>query len=375
MVDLDFFKAVNDTFGHPVGNTTLQAVSKLLAESVRECDVIGRLGGEEFALLLPESTVADAVQVAERLRLSVREALHVPGLRDHVLTISLGVADTEDPRVTNSAQLMDLADRALYLAKRRGRDQVARATELDEGPDWTAEIRTDEIEALRRRLAVLSARAKDVYVQSVASLLQALNEKDPYTARHALNVAFYAQEIPEQMGCTPATVRSVYNAALLHDIGKVGVPDRVLMKSDPLSDIERMVLEQVPVIGTRIVDHLRILESEVQIIRHQREYFDGSGGPARLAANQIPIGSRVLLVADAFDAMTTDRVYRDRKPIDDVVSEIAHHAGKQFDPEVVTALRAVLGRHRMLWNQRIEDTVKAMRLPGELTLSSVDDLL
>ncbi len=373
MLDLDFFKAVNDTFGHPVGNATLESVAQLLRDSVRECDIIGRLGGEEFAILLPEASAPDALQAAERLRLSVRESLRIPDLRDHVLTVSVGVADSEDPRATSAAQLVDLADRALYLAKRRGRDQVVRACELEDGLDWTKELRTDEIEALRRRLAVLSARAKDVYVQSVASLLQALNEKDPFTARHALNVAFYAQQIAEQMGCTPGTVRSVYNAALLHDVGKVGVPDRILMKSTPLTRTERMVIDQVPSIGTRIVDHLRILEAEVQIIRHQHEYYDGSGQPLGLRGNQIPIGSRILLVADAFDAMTTDRIYRQRKPVDEVLGEIQRVSGRQFDPEVVEALQRVLDRNRRVWDQRIADTVRAMRLPGEVTLCATGD--
>jgi HD-GYP domain-containing protein (c-di-GMP phosphodiesterase class II) len=357
-----------------VGNAALRAVAELLREGLRGCDSIGRLGGEEFGIVLPEAVAADAVVVAERLRLSVRESLSVPGLRGHVLTVSVGVADSEDARATGAAQLVDLADRTLYLAKRRGRDRVIRADELDDGPDWTLEIRGDEIEALRRRLAVLSARAKDVYVQSVASLLQALNEKDPYTAHHALNVAFYAQQMAEEHGCSAGTVRGIYNAALLHDIGKVGVPDRILMKATSLDRTERMVIEQVPSIGTRIVDHLRILEAEVQIIRHQHEYFDGGGRPAGLAGGRIPIGSRILLAADAFDAMTTDRIYRHRRSMDEAVAELDRLAGTQFDPRVVRSLHQILERNRPLWQQRIDDTVRAMQLPTDVVLGTASGL-
>lgn len=371
MIDMDYFKAINDTYGHLAGNTTLEEVAQVLRKGVRDIDNVARFGGEEFAVILPEATTADAKQVAERIRVTLAESLRIDALHDHVVTASFGIADSDDPRVGCSADLVDLADRALFLAKHRGRNQVASGYELDEGAEFANTIQTDEIDLLRRRVAALSVRAKDVYMQSVAALLQALDEKDPYTARHATNVAFYAQQIAEQMGCSKAAVKSVYNAALLHDIGKVGVPDRILMKRSALTPLERIVIEQVPLIGTRIVDHLRILESEILIIRHQREYYDGSGFPAGLSENQIPIGSRILLVADAFDAMTTDRVYRRRRPVDDVLAEFQRLAGKQFDPRSVVALRQVLDRHRDLWQQRISETVQALRWPSRERLATM----
>jgi diguanylate cyclase (GGDEF)-like protein len=370
MMDLDFFKAVNDTYGHLAGNDVLEQVARILRESVRDIDAIGRVGGEEFAIILPEARSTDAAQVAERVRLAMSKTLSVKAIHNHVLTASFGVADSEDLRVTSSADLLDLADRALYLAKRQGRNRVAFACQLDEGSEIAESLLTNEVEWLQRRLAVLSARVRDVYVQSVASMLQTLDEKDPYTARHAVNVAFYAEQIAEQMGCDRGTRKSVYNASLLHDIGKVGVPDRILMKQTPLSRLERMVMEQVPIIGTRIVDHMRILESEVQIIRHQREHFDGSGIPAGLAGKQIPIGARILLVADAFDAMTTDRVYRERRPIDEAVDELRRLSGTQFDPQAVAALLEILEENRPGWEQRINETIEVMHMPSEGRIDS-----
>lgn len=363
MLDIDFFKAVNDTYGHLAGNATLERIAGVLRHSVREVDVVGRFGGEEFAVLLPESTVDDARLVAERIRTTIAETVRPDEMRSHVVTASIGIADTEDSRVRNAADLVDLADRALYLAKRRGRNQIATCSELTDVGELLDAAQTDEVEWLKRRLAALSVRAKDVYIQSVASLLQALDEKDPYTGRHAVNVAFYAEQIAERMGLSPATVKTIHNAALLHDIGKVGVPDRILMKQSALTPIEKMVVDQVPLIGTRIVDHLRILESEVQIIRHQREYFDGSGIPAGLSGDRIPIGSRVLLVADAFDAMSTDRIYRERRPVEVVVAELRKMAGRQFDPDVVAAVEDILRERGELWRERIRETVSALSAP------------
>jgi diguanylate cyclase (GGDEF)-like protein len=363
MLDIDYFKAINDTYGHMAGNTTLQRIAQVLRDSVRDVDTIGRFGGEEFIVLLPSASSAHARQVAERIRQSIADLVRPDPLHQHVVTASVGLSDTEDPRVHVAADLIDLADQAMYLAKRSGRNRVACSVDLKDESGIAPTIQTDEVEWLRRRIAALSVRAKDMYIQSVASLLQALDEKDPYTGRHAVNVAYYAKQLGDRMGLSPASVKSVHNAALLHDIGKVGVPDRILMKQTSLTPIERMVIDQVPLIGTRIVDHLRILESEIQIIRHQREHFDGTGSPSGLAGERIPIGSRILLAADAFDAMTTDRIYRERRPIDEVMIEIRRLAGTQFDPAVVAALDELVSERQAEWQARIGETIATLRIP------------
>ncbi len=366
MMDVDHFKAINDTFGHLVGNVAVERTAQILREAVRTMDTVGRFGGDEFAIVLPQAACSDAADVAERIRKAIAQSLQVDPLHQHTVTASFGIADSNDPQATTAAALVDLADRALYLAKRRGRNQIATCHELADAPDLVATIQNEEVERLKRQLAALTVQAKDVFMQSVTSLLQALDEKDAYTARHATNVAFYAQQLAERMPCNRAVVTAAYNAGLLHDIGKVGVPDSILQKRSPLSPSERMVMDQVPVISARIVAHLRILETEVQIIRHQRESFNGTGFPAGLRGSQIPVGSRILLVADAFDAMTTDRIYRERRTVDAAVDELRRLAGTQFDPEVIDALDRTLGEERALWEARIEDTIHAIGKPGDV---------
>ncbi len=361
MLDIDNFKGINDTFGHLAGNAVLVETSKLLRECVREIDTVGRFGGEEFLVVLPQASSRDAAGVAERMRSAMETSLVVPSLRGHAVTASFGVVDSDDSRVNSSSQLMDLTDRALYQAKRRGRNRVILATEVDERDNGSPSLQIEDVESLRRRVAALSLQAKDVYVQSVASLVQALDERDPYTARHARNVSFYAERLAMAMGCSRALVKSVRNAALLHDVGKVAVPDSVLLKTASLTPDEHALMSEVPLISTRIVDHLRILESEIQIIRHQREHFDGSGHPEGLKGTRIPIGARILLVADAFDAMTTNRVYRQRSSVEAVLGELVALAGKQFDPKIVAALQNLLEKEGDVWQTRIEETVQDLR--------------
>lgn len=361
MVDLDFFKAINDTYGHLAGNDTLKAVATVLSQCVRDVDAVGRFGGEEFAIIAPEATLESAVTICERIRHAIADQVRVPALHDHRVTASFGVATTDDARVRSAADLVDLADKALYSAKNKGRNCVCTAAESFE--EATPGIERREVENLRKQVAVLSLRAKDVYMQSVSSLLQALEEKDPFTARHSANVAFYAEQMARQMGLGESLCISVRNAGLLHDIGKVGIPDRVLLKPARLSEIEGEVMRLVPAISVRIIDHLRILESEMHLIRHQSERYDGSGHPDGLRGEQIPIGSRILLAANAFDAMTTDRVYRTGRSINEAMEALQLQSGEQLDPRVVLAMETLIESRREEIRDRIRETADTLRIP------------
>lgn len=362
MMDLDFFKAVNDTYGHLVGNDTLVEIARLLRESVRDVDVVGRFGGEEFVIVLPEAALDEALTISERIRHAVCDTLNVEGLGEHKVTASFGVATADDARVRSAADLVDLADRALYAAKSEGRNRVTSALDVAEGACLA--IEGEEVDALRKQVAVLGVQAKEVYVQTVASLLQALEEKDPFTAQHSLNVAYYAEQIARTLGLNEPLATSVRNAGLLHDIGKIGIPDRILLKPSGLTEVEGMVMRQVPAISVRIIDNLRILDSEMHIIRHQGECFDGSGYPDELVGEQIPIGSRVLLTANAFDAMTTDRVYRTCRSIGETMEEIHRKSGTQFDPQAAKALQTIIDSRSSVIRDRIRETVEALRIPS-----------
>lgn len=370
MIDLDCFKAVNDTHGHLTGNEVLVQVARCLQETVREVDSVGRFGGDEFAIVAPEASLEAATAMAERIRTQIGLKVRVQGADDFTLTASLGVSSTDDLRVKSAADLADLADQAMYFAKRHGRNRVATAAQIPDdhtSPDSLIEI--EEVHSLRKRIAVLSIQAKQVYVQSIASLVQALDEKDPYAARHSQNVALFAERLAQQAGCSEGTADAVKNAGLLHDIGRVGVPDRILHKPTTLSQLELALMKQVPLISARIVDHLRILESERQIIRHQREHYDGTGVPDGLTGDTIPIGARILLVADAFDAMTTGRVYREQRTIEAAVDELIRCSGSQFDPHIVEVLSRMLQTDRAWWQERIDATNSAFPMVASAEFS------
>jgi len=355
LMDLDHFKAVNDTFGHQAGDVVLQQVGRVLRGSVREVDVVARYGGEEFAVIAPEANLAQARDLAERLRGRIAEQVRPPEIHEHTISASFGVASDEDSRVATAGDLIEMADQALYASKRCGRNRVMTAIEAahaSQTTDWDYA----EVDHLRKQVASLSAQAKEAYVQSIWALVQALEARDKHTARHSQNVTFFSEQLAIRLGLSPSMTRSIRLAAMLHDIGKVGVPDEILMKPGALNEQERAVLRSVPQLSASIVDHMRILQTELPIIRHQHENYDGSGYPMGLAGEQIPIGARILMVADAFDSITTDRVFRQHRGIAEALKEIRRHVGTQFDPGVVEALEACLFEDEPRWRECIQSS-------------------
>ena len=316
LVDIDDFKHVNDTFGHPVGDQVLAQV----AARLRAGGEAFRLGGDEFALLLPGRNEYEMLGVANLVlqRIAELEFEHGEGL-----TISAGIA-TYPVHGLERSELVRLADSALYWSKRhsKGRATIYRDASVDLG-----DLRRlgDEHDRHSRFLAA-------------AGLARAVDARDAYTGEHSAEVGELAARIAGRMGLPSDETELLRLAGSLHDVGKLAIPEDILRKPGPLSEAERIVLERHPQIGFRMLDSLGV-EPVATWVLHHHERWDGSGYPNRLAGSQIPLGARILFVADAFDAMTTDRVYRGRLPDEAAVRELERCAGTQFDPDVVQAFK------------------------------------
>ncbi|HEX2112629.1 MAG TPA: diguanylate cyclase [Gaiellaceae bacterium] len=316
LIDLDDFKAINDTYGHPAGDRVLAQV----AARLRRGGESFRLGGDEFAILLPGHTTAEGRQVAQAVSRRIAEAKY-----DHggSVSISIGVA-TYPADGVGRAELVRVADKALYSAKGAGKARVRMyrpdATAASPGPG-------------------LAGRAAGL--RAAASAANAVIERDVYIGAHSRNVGELAARIAERLGLDAEEVELVRVAGNLHDIGKLLVPEDVLHKPGPLTPAERSVVERHATIGRRMLEALG-LEPIATWVQHHHERWDGQGYPAGLAREEIPLPSRVLFVADAFDTMTTDRVYRTKVTRAEALAEIERRAGAQFDPAVVAALREEL---------------------------------
>jgi diguanylate cyclase (GGDEF)-like protein len=315
LVDFDDLKSVNDRFGHPVGDLVLGQV----ASRLRQGGESFRLGGDEFAVLLPRQDEQQATAVARSIVERVA-ALEVEGVGP--VTVSAGVA-TYPTHGTGRDELIRLADSALYWAKKDGKNRV-RAYATESGvPTNFEEVADDPDRAAQYRAA--------------ESLAKAVDQRDAYTGSHSQRVGDYSARIARRLGADEPAVELTRLAGSLHDLGKLAIPEEVLRKPDSLDEEERLLLERHPQIGFRMLESLGV-QPVAEWILHHHERWDGAGYPDRLAGDQIPLGARIIFVADAYDAMTSDRAYRQAMPQRDALAELERCSGTQFDPAVVKAL-------------------------------------
>jgi diguanylate cyclase (GGDEF)-like protein len=318
LLDIDDFKQVNDQHGHPVGDRVLSQVSSRL----RQGGEAFRLGGDEFALLLPGTDGETALTVARTVVKRIRDwNIGQVG----AITVSAGVAAYPlDGRERDS--LIRLADGALYFAKEHGKNQVQLAGAAP--ADLTRELERGSDREARFRAAAALARAVD--------------RRDAFTGSHSERVAAVSAAIAEQLRLPRAEVDLIRLAASLHDLGKLAVPEELLQKPAELTTAEWLVVRRHPQIGHRMLESLGVAPIADWVLHHH-ERWDGSGYPDGLAGEEIPLGSRIILVASAFDAMMFGKLYRRPLTRDEALIEVERCSGTQFDPRVVRAFFAAVG--------------------------------
>jgi len=341
LLDIDFFKAVNDAGGHKAGDDLLKQVAEAIEKVCRKADLPARLGGDEFAVLLPETPALNAAEMAERIRTEVAK-LSVPirGTSANV-TVSLGITDLNSGEIDSPDAMMLLADKAMYAAKDRGRNRYCQAHELDENFGADASRRAKHLDILQRKVIGLDEQFKKIFVQGLEEIMDILAQRDPHMADHAEKVHRYATLIAREMGLPDRVLERLQNAALLHDIGMLAMPDTVLLCEGALGDEQVKSLRRHPLLAVRIMEGMEFLEQEIPSVRYHHERFDGSGYPEGLVGSAIPLTARILAVADAFDAMTSPRTFRGAKTVSEALAELRASSGSQFDPAVVEAMVAI----------------------------------
>ena len=323
LADCDFFKQLNDRLGQNAGDEALVAIGWLLEGDRRRFDVPARIGGEEFAVILPETDQHEAYVVAERLRTRISQAF---ADQAEPLTMSFGVASYPAHATTDDG-LLRAADDALYAAKALGRDRcVLHSPEI-------AGILSADRDAMNPR--------DQAQLATVLNLAEALDMRDSGTARHSQTVGRYCELMARELGLTREQIDRVRVAGVLHDIGKIGVTDSILGKPGPLTKDEYEGMKKHPEIGARILGGSGLDDIRGWILAHH-ERPDGRGYPRGLTGDEIPLQARILAVADAYEAMTSDRVYRCAIGADAARQELRDNAGKQFDARAVDAFLTAL---------------------------------
>jgi diguanylate cyclase (GGDEF)-like protein/putative nucleotidyltransferase with HDIG domain len=361
MVDLDRFKVYNDSFGHAAGDVALKAAARTISSTMRREDVVTRYGGEEFVAILPGVDIQTApVRAQEICDTLAKVFMYNPKTIFAPLTASVGWA-TYPVDAKNRDELLNRADLAMYMAKKRGRNCICGASELESvaaldsvlsevvaqlasadtvGPGMVATLEkrlgqianSSHLEELAEGLLSPNSEAT---LEALNALAASIDAKDPYTSGHSQSVAKLAEDLGDMLQLSAAHKNQLRLAAILHDVGKIGVVDKVLLKEGKLDEDEKIIMRMHPILGARILQPIKAFRQILNVVLHHHEWYDGTGYPDGLAGQNIPLHARIVSVCDAYHAMTSTRPYRQRRTPEFALAQLEAGKGTQFDPIIV----------------------------------------
>ena len=326
MLDLDNFRPVNERYGHRVGDRVLLELSRKFRSQLREIDLVARFGGDQFAMILPHTFEKGGTEVAERLRREIAAWVFPLSAAVEVrLTVSIGLCTYPQDGISPS-EMIEAAQKALAFAKAMGGNQVQLVRDT-QGPEVAGNV------------VPLPYSGREAIVRSLAV---AVDVRDGYTREHSRLVSELSAAIARRIGLPSGDVARISVGALLHDVGKIGVPDAILTKEGGLTPEEWDCIREHPDLGRRILEQAPELTDVMPLVFHHQERWDGTGYPQQLSGDDIPLGARIIAAADAYHAIRSDRPYRTGRSHREAMRELRRCSGEQFDPRVVEALLAVL---------------------------------
>lgn len=319
VLDIDQFKIYNDLYGHSAGDRALKRIAELLQEHAPKDSLLVRYGGEEFVIFYPNYEMEDTRRAIENIRRTVENNFLLSEDIREFLTVSVG-ASLYPLHGQNVEDVLSKAFIAVTSCKQSGRNKSIMFNSNQE---------VDEVHVN------VQAKIREAYLSSTYALAATIDAKDHYTYGHSNNVAELSVALAKASGYQGDDLDTIRSAGLLHDIGKVGIPERVLLKKGYLSEEEMLTMKSHVVQSINIIKHIPNLIDTIPIIISHHERFDGGGYPRGISGDNIPKLGRVICIADSFDAMTTDRPYRKGLSLDQALFELKKNAGKQFDPSLV----------------------------------------
>jgi diguanylate cyclase (GGDEF)-like protein len=353
LVEINNMTAINTASGHSSGDDALRQLTALIRQRVRPVDTLARYGGDELVLLLPDFAVDETYDLAIELK---EAAEQVRINNEHTLSISIGYAVHPD-HATRGDALLRCAEKALHVAKYNsdktgesyhcGHHHVAKMSEQDLIEVMVARTArkydtscTNAFQSLVHQLEQLKQAAatssETMMLETISSLAGALEAKDRYTQGHSYAVANYAVVLARALDLPEDEVQQIRMAAFLHDIGKIGIPEAILCKEGPLTEEERLIMNEHPTIGARqILAPVSSLKPLLPMVEHHHENWDGTGYPAGLAGEDIPLGARIVSIVDVYHALTSDRSYRKALSIQEAKDIMDAGSGKKWDPHLV----------------------------------------
>jgi diguanylate cyclase (GGDEF)-like protein len=338
MLDIDYFKSINNMYGHQFGNLVLQQLARLLKKVVRKYDIVVRSGGEEFIVISPGIDRTQTQTLAHR----ILEEIILYNFGDHKnmvkLKVSIAVASFPEEKILKSEDLLELAEQLLVKAKECGGNQVYTSVEgrkLKVKFLSKNEAKQEKIVGLRQQLNRITQRANQSLIEAIFAFAKAIELRDHYTGEHVEKTVFYATQLGRMLKMDVDDLEDLREAAILHDLGKLGISDKILLKDSKLSDQEYLQIKKHPQIAADILRPIHFLRSVIPFILYHHERWDGRGYPSGLKGELIPLGARIIAIADVYQALTSNRPYRKAFSRKEAIRIIKSGSGTQFDPKIV----------------------------------------
>jgi diguanylate cyclase (GGDEF)-like protein len=359
LIDIDNFSAINQDQGYDVGDCALRSIAGEIRGVLRETDLVGRYGADVFIAALHEAGIAEGLATAKRLCATL--AARADDLVGAPLAVTSGVVGCPAGYTGANRDLADQAVAAVAWGRQKHLGPVIEYRAEMDAQEGQLQVDREEIERLTRKFAEANEKLKAAYIESARALVAAVEAKDPYTRRHSEAVAKVAEALAQEMSLPESYQLSILYAASLHDVGKIGIADSILTKPGPLSPEEFDLIKQHPIIGANIVSHVSCMRREVPLIQHHHENWDGSGYPVGLKGMAIPMGARILRVADSFDSIISKRSYKKAFSREEALVEIQRGRNTLYDPQAVEALESLAKRNpRLLMPRKHGELVSSL---------------
>jgi len=341
LLDIDYFKSINDVYGHSTGDKVLAEFANFIRGSLRQSDVLARYGGEEFAILMTHTDKLGAQYLAKRLITTLGSHIFKIDKAEIKLKLEMGIATlSSDEHCDTYDKLLSAADKALQRAKESGSNAVVTYSDLYKDKNEVAHKISpyEEVNVLKRQIGRLSQRVDRVALESMYAFSKSMEARDYYTAEHAEEMVGLVLKIGKEIGLNQEMLNNLERGATLHDIGKIGISDTILRKKSKLTPKEYEIIKMHPKIGAEIIRTIHFLKDVVPIVLHHHERWDGKGYPSGLKGKEIPLLARIVGIADTYQALISDRPYRKAYSKKEALEILKKEAGAHFDKDLVDIL-------------------------------------
>lgn len=335
IIDIDFFQSINDRYGYKFGDMILKQFAQQLRKMTRQYDIVIRYGGEEFIIVSSGANRAQALILAQRILDNIGIYNFGDKKNEVKLKLSMSVVAYPEDRANKAVDLMKTAEHVLAIAKEDGGNRAYSSADKKKGGKEAEERKVEEVNILRQRLEKLHKQANQNLIESIFAFAKTIELRDHYTGEHVEKTVKYATGIASALGLPRYDIDLIKQAAVLHDLGKVGISDKILMKKSKLNGREMEEIKRHPGIAADILRPIHVLNAIIPFILHHHERWDGHGYPDGLKGEDIPLGARIIAIADVYQALISNRPYRKAFPKRDAIKIIEEGAGKQFDPKIV----------------------------------------